>query len=140
MAIVKVDPLYRTLLRPWWEDEDWLSFPATDNSLTSYETEKDFVVQANVAGVPADEVEVTVDRGVVTIKAEHRESKEEKKKKKVVYQEGRLAKYLYTTSIPCPVRADKAQAEVENGVVTVTIPKTTEARPKKIKVKAKGSK
>jgi len=65
---------------------------------------------------------------VVTIKAEHEESKEEKKKKKVVYREGRLAKYLYTTSIPCPVQANKAKAEVENGVVTVTIPKSAEAK------------
>ncbi len=140
MAIVKVDPFYRTFLRPWLEEDDWLAFSTDTGGLTSYETENEFVVQANVAGVPADEVEVTVDRGVVTIKAEHEETKEEKKKKKVVYQEGRLAKYLYTASIPCPVQADKAKAEVENGMVTVTIPKATEAKPKKIKVTVKKGK
>ena len=137
MAIIRLDPLTRSLFRPWSEDEDWLGF-TNDDDLTAYETENSFVVKANVAGVPAEDVDVTVDRGVVTIKAEHKESTEEKKKKKVIYKEGRLAKYLYTTSIPCPVQANKAKAEVENGVVTITIPKSAEAKPKRIKVKAKG--
>lgn len=39
--------------------------------------------------------------------------------------------------IPCPVQADKAKAEVENGIVTVTIPKAPEAKPQKVKVKTK---
>lgn len=135
MAIVKVDPWTRNFLRPFFEeDEDWFS---ESNSLTSYETENDFVVQANVPGVPAEKVDISLDRGVVTIRAEHEETKEEKQAKKVVYREGRSAKYLYTTSIPCPVVAEKAQAEVENGVVTVTIPKAPEAKPQKIKVAGK---
>lgn len=132
MAIVKVDPWARNFLRPFFEeDEDWFS---ESNSLTSYETENDFVVQANVPGVPAEKVDISLDRGVVTIRAEHEETKEQKQAKKVVYREGRAARYLYTTSIPCPVVAEKAQAEVENGVVTVTIPKAPEAKPQKIKV------
>lgn len=116
------------------EDEEW---PTSENGLTSYETEDDFVVEANVAGVPAEEVDISVDRGVVTVKAEHAETKEEKEEKKTIYREGRMAKYLYTTSIPCPVQTNKAKAEVENGIVTVTIPKAPEAKPQKVKVKTK---
>lgn len=135
MAIVKVDPWTRNFLRPFFEeDEDWFS---ESSSLTSYETENDFVVQANVPGVPAEKVDISLDRGVVTIRAEHEETKEQKQAKKVVYREGRAAKYLYTTSIPCPVLSEKAQAEVKNGVVTVTIPKAPEAKPQKIKVASK---
>ncbi len=135
MAIVKVDPWTRGFLRPFFdEDEDWFS---ENSSITSYETENDFVVQANVPGVPTDEVDISIDRGVVTIRAEHEEAKEEKKAKKVIYREGRAAKYLYTTSIPCPILAEKAEAGVENGVVTVTIPKAPEAKPQKVKVKTK---
>jgi HSP20 family protein len=135
MAIVKVDPWTKNFLRPFLGDEEgWF---AEDGSLTSYETEDSFVVQANVAGVPADEVDISIDRGVVTIRAEHEESDEEKKAKKVVYREGRMAKYLYTTSIPCPVLSEKAKADVENGVVTVTMPKAPEAKPQKVKVNIK---
>jgi len=135
MAIVRVDPWTRGFLRPFFEeDEDW---PLQEGSLTSYETENDFVVQANVPGVPTDEVDISIDRGVVTIRAEHEEAKEEKKAKKAIYREGRAAKYLYTTSIPCPVLAEKARGQVENGVVTITIPKAPEAKPQKVKISAK---
>jgi len=48
MAIIRFDPWAHSLLRPWLENEDWLGF-SDDSSLTSYETENDFVVQANVA-------------------------------------------------------------------------------------------
>ena len=136
MALVKFDPWSRGLFR-MMEDEDWPV--SSESGLTSYETEDNFIVEANVAGVPVDEVDISVDRGVVTVKAEHEETKEEREKKKAIYREGRMAKYLYTTSIPCPVEADKAEAEVENGVVTVTIPKAPEAKPQKIKVKTKKS-
>ncbi|MDD3679311.1 MAG: Hsp20/alpha crystallin family protein [Candidatus Shapirobacteria bacterium] len=133
MAIVKVDPWTRNFLRPFFDEEE-VGF-LENNSLTSYETENDFVVKANVAGVPASEVDISIDRGVVTIRAEHEETKEEKQTKRVVYREGRAAKYLYTTSIPCPVIGEKAQADVENGIVTVIIPKAPEAKPQKVKVK-----
>ncbi|MGI6278737.1 MAG: Hsp20/alpha crystallin family protein [Patescibacteria group bacterium] len=135
MAIVKVDPWTKNFLRPFLGDgEDWF---AENSSLTSYETENDFIVKANVAGVPADEVDISIDRGVVTIRAEHEEGAEEKKAKKVIYQEGRTAKYLYTTSVPCPVLSEKAKADVENGIVTITIPKAPEAKPQKVKVNIK---
>lgn len=107
------------------------------STLTVYETDDDVIVKANVAGVPADKVDVSIEGGTVTVKAEHEESEEEKKRKKVVYREARKARYLYTTSIPCPVKADKAEAVVQDGVVTVTVPKEEMAKPKKIKAKAK---
>ena len=136
MAIVKFDPWTAAWLKPFFDEDNWLEI-AGDKGLTAYETEDEFVVKANVPGVLPEEVEVTVEGGVVTIKAEHKESKEEKKKKRIVYREGQVARYLYTTSIPCPVSVQKATAEVENGVVTVRIPKAPEAKPKKIVVKAK---
>lgn len=117
------------------EEEEW--WPETGEGLTVYETDNNVVVEANVAGVPADEVDVSIEGGTMTIKAEHEETKEEKRKKKVVYRQAKKARYLYTTSMPCPVKSDKAKAEVEDGVVTVTVPKKEEAKPKKVKVKAK---
>jgi HSP20 family protein len=138
MNIVKYDPWSRSLMRSLLDDE--LIPSDTDTGLTSYETENDFVVKANVAGVPANEVDISVERGVVTIQAEHEETQEEKKKKKVVYREGRATRYLYTTSIPTQVVANKAKAEIEDGIVTVTIPKSEESKPQKIKVQAKTAK
>jgi len=141
MAIVRWKDPFRIMSRSWpalWSDDDFLS--QEDQGIDVYETDNDVVVKANVAGVPADKVDVSVEGRSLTIKAEHEETEEEKRKKKVVYREGRTAKYLYSTTLPYPVKAQSAQAEVENGMVTVTIPKKEEAKRKKIKVKAKGKK
>ena len=138
MAIVRWEPL--NLSRNFWrmpglqDDEDW--WDTGDQGLTVYETDDDVVVEANVAGVPEDKVDISVEGGTVTIKAEYEENEEQKKRKKVVYRQARRAKYLYTTSLPCPVKADQADAKVENGVLVLTLPKEEEAKPKKITVKA----
>ena len=143
MAIIKWD---RDDIFPRWTEqwfkllpEEWTE-TSQDKGLTVYETDDDVVIKASMAGVPSEEVDVSIEGGVVTIKGEHKEKEEEKKKKKVVYRQARAAKYLYTTSIPCPVKPNKAKAEMENGVLTVTLPKKETAKPKKIKVKAKAKK
>jgi HSP20 family protein len=117
-----------------WADEDlWTE---DREGMTVYETETAVVAEANVPGVPADRVDVSFEDGVLTIKAEHQETEEQKKKKKTVYRQAREARYLYSTSVPCPVKADKIDAEVKEGVVKVTMPKAEGSKPKKIKVRA----
>jgi len=140
MAIVKWDPW--SLSPRWgfrfpsfWDEEDW--FDASEG-LTLYETDNDVVVEAAVPGVPADKIDVSVESGVITVKAEHKEEEEKKKKKKVVYKGSHQAKFFYQSSLPAPVKANQAKAEVADGMITVTIPKAEEAKPKKIAVKARG--
>ena len=139
MAIIKWDPF--SLIPHWrvpsfWEEE-WFEEP---EGLTVYETDNEVVVKANMAGVPAEDVDVSIEGGVVTIKGEHKETEEEKKKKKVVYRQARQARYLYTATVPCPVKTDKAEAEMSDGILTVTLPKKETAKPKKVKVKTKAVK
>lgn len=140
MKIVRRDPSWFSPFIANWplalDEEDWFG---GSRDLTVFETDDALVVKANVAGVPADKVDVSIENGVITIKAEHEESEEEKKKKKVVYREARKAQYVYTATIPCPVKADKTQAEVKNGVLTLSLPKAEEAKPKRITVTAKGN-
>jgi HSP20 family protein len=140
MAIVRWDPWN---LSPRWgfkfpsfwnDDEDW--FDASEG-LAMYETNSNVVVKAAVPGVPADKVDVTIENGTLIIKAEMKENEEEKKKKKVVYKGSKQAKFFYQTSLPTSVKANKAEAEINDGMVCITIPKTDEAKPKKISVKRK---
>jgi len=140
MAIVRWDPF--DILPRWHEQwskmaDDWSE---ERQGLTVYETDNEVVVEANMAGVPAEKVDVSLEGGVITIKGEYKKTEKEKEKKKVVYRQARQAKYLYTTSIPCPVQANKAKAEMENGVLMVTLPKKETVKPKKVKVKAKAKK
>jgi HSP20 family protein len=133
MAITKWEPF---ALRPffrahrwprWFEDWDW----SEQKGLKIRETKENIVAEAVVAGVPAKEVEVNIEDGVLTIKAEREEEKKEKKVSR--YQ---AYQYYYTAALSGG-QWDKAKAEIEDGVVTVTIPKAKAARPQKVKVTAK---
>lgn len=128
--LVKKDPLRNLFAWPRWIDEfDFSS--QSQRGLKVYENDKDIVVEAVVAGVPSDRVDVHIEDGVVTIKAE---KKEEKKKKDEVRSSS--FSYYYTIALSGG-QWDKTQAEVEDGVLTLTIPKMASARPQKVKVKAK---
>jgi HSP20 family protein len=95
------------------------------------ETDSSIVAEAVVAGVAADDVEVHIEDGVLTIKAEGK--KENEKEGKHVSSSYR---YYYTAALANGAW-DKAEAEVENGVCIVTIPKAESARPRKIAVRQK---
>lgn len=141
MAIIRWDPFditprWSRLFPKIWEEE-WTE---EQEGLSVYETDNEVVVKANMPGIPAEKVDISIEGGTLTIKGEHKESEEEKKQKKVIYRQAREARYLYTTTIPCPVKTEKAEAEMENGVLTITLPKEETAKPKKLKVKTKNKK
>lgn len=120
-------------------DEDIFDWPSIseEKGLNIYETDNEVVVEAAVPGIPEDEVNVTVEGNVLTISADHEESEEEKDKKKAIYKSTRQMSFSYSTSLPRAVDSTKAVAEVENGVVKITVPKTEETKPKRIEVKKK---
>ena len=128
--IVKRDPL-RSLYTRWLDEFEETT---TQRGLKIHETDNSIVAEAVVAGVPAADVDVEIEDGVLTIKAEAKEEIKNKNEfKSSSYQ------YYYTCALSGG-QWNKADAEVKNGVVTVTIPKTKVARPRKISVKTKESK
>lgn len=100
------------------------------------ETEKEFVVKADLPGVDPKNVEITVENGVLMVRGEKKEEKEEKRKN--YHRVERFAGTFYrAVQLPPGVDADKVAAASANGVVTVTIPKKAESQPKKIAVTPK---
>ncbi len=59
------------------------------------------------------------------------------KREDYLYQEYRYGSFSRSLTLPAALKSDKAEATFENGVLTVTIPKAEEAKPKTIKVKPK---
>jgi HSP20 family protein len=94
-----------------------------------------FEVRAAVPGVKPDDVEVTVQGERVTIRAESRAS-EERRGDNWLLREHRTGTLQRTVTLPIPVSSERAEARIENGVLTLRLPKLQESRPRRISVNA----
>ena len=147
MALVKWDPfreleemsdrLNRIFVRPAaWQGygkeimtvADWT--PTVDIS----ETETEYLIKAELPEIKKEEVKVTVEDGVLTIRGERKREKEEKGKKfhRVERSYGRFARSF---TLPDSVDEGKVKAEYTDGVLALHLPKSEEAKPKHIEVK-----
>jgi HSP20 family protein len=111
---------------------DGWSAPAID----MYQTDDEIVVKASLPGFKADDVQINITGDVLTLKGEIRQE-EEKKEKAWHMREQRWGSFERSVALPANVVADRASADFENGVLTITLPKAEEARPRTISVKAK---
>jgi HSP20 family protein len=103
--------------------------------------EKDahYQIKAELPGMDADSVEVKIANGMLTIKGEKKEEKEEKKENYHL-SERRFGSFQRSFTLPAGVDTDKIEASYNNGVLAITLPKTSEAieREKKIAIKTGG--
>lgn len=100
------------------------------------ETKDAIIVKASVPGIKPDDIDVSVTGDVLTIKGETT-SEEKIEQGSYLRQERRFGKFERSLTLPTLVTADKADAKFEHGVLTLTLPKAEQAKPKSIKVKTK---
>ena len=112
-------------------DGGWSS-PAVD----MYQTDDEVVVKVALPGFKADEVQINVTGDVLTLRGELKREDEEKDKSWHI-REHRWSSFERSIALPTEVTADKANADFENGVLTITLPKAEEVKPKTISVKAR---
>ncbi len=112
--------------------------PWSESSLAidMYETDDSVVVKTAIPGVKAEDIEVSVTGDTLTIKAET-QAEEEVKEENYLRRERRFGSYCRSVTLPGGLEADKAEANYENGVLTLTFPKAEEIKPKAIEVKSK---
>jgi HSP20 family protein len=104
-----------------------------------YQTPNEFVVKASLPGTKPEDVDIDITGNTLTIKGETK-AEQEIKKEDYLYQERRYGSFSRSLVLPSGLQADKTEATMENGILTLTIPKAEEAKPKAIKVKAKEKK
>lgn len=112
------------------EEREWV--PAID----MYEQSNKFVVKAELPGIKEQDIEVSVSDNTLTIKGERKTEREVKEEN---YYRSERAYGRFFRSIPLPANADtqKVQANYDNGVLEISIPKTAETQPKKIQITKK---
>jgi HSP20 family protein len=98
------------------------------------ETEKEFMLKADLPDVKKEDVKVEFEDGVLTVEGERRQEKEEKGKRfhKIEREYGRFVRRF---ALPTEVDGAHAKAEFKDGVLNVHLPKTEMAKPKAIDVK-----
>lgn len=118
---------------PWagrgGEDVDWAP------SLELSETEKEIHVKAELPGLSAEDVEIEVADGVLTIKGEKREETEEKGRR-IHHREVVYGAFSRKISLPVDVKPEEARASFDKGVLSIVLPKEERALHRKIEIKA----
>lgn len=106
-----------------WSDSDYSGQLAVD----VYQTHKDIVIQAAIAGVKADNIDITVNNDMVTIKG-IRHLEHEVPAENYLYQECYWGGFSRTVILPVEVDANGVVAKLKNGILRVSLPKIE--RPK----------
>lgn len=97
------------------------------------DTDDAVVVRANMPGVLAEEIKITLSGRSLTIKGETK-NEGELENSRFIRRERRMTTINRTVDLPVEVDADRAQAHFHDGVMTLTLPKSENVRPKRIKI------
>ena len=123
-------------------DEPFLQYPRLwertmmsewNLALDVAETDDAYVITASLPGVAPEDVEITLADNVLTIKGETSKV-EESEEQQYHIRERRFGRFVRSITLPTAVDADHVEAVSENGVLTLTLPKTEEVKPKRIEI------
>ncbi len=112
----------------WTEEREWI--PAFDVS----ETDQEIIVKAELPGMKVEDIDITLTDGLLTIKGERKMEKEDKGES-FHRIERKFGSFSRNLSLGVEVRADSIDANYSDGILTVTLPKAEETKPKRIEVK-----
>lgn len=139
--LTRFDPFaeLNALQRQFFGD-DWLSplkgvnIPTTD----VYTKDNQLVVEAHLPNFNEDDVDIQVDDGVLTVQAQRHEKEEDKSKQYVVRES--TSSFYRRIQLPERANADEIKANLDEGILTVTVPLTPLPEPKKVAIESKSRK
>lgn len=123
---------FESLFNDLWSD--WGVSSSKIPPVDIYETEKAYVIEAELAGYKQDEVQVNVDKHVLRISSDKQTLKDADGKKNLV-RERYFKKFERSFSLPEDIDESSIEGEFSDGVLTITLPKKEEVLPKTIEVK-----
>ena len=137
-----ISPRREQWISPWSNVfEDWVTsaWPsefrgALKPAIDVVEDENNLMLTVELPGMDKDDVQITLEKGVLTVSGEKKQS-EETKGKNFHRIERSYGAFSRSFTLPREVDGEKAEASYENGVLTVTVPKSEQAKPKTLKIK-----
>jgi HSP20 family protein len=123
-------------------EDPWSSLGRTSRFLNSwappvdlFEHQDEFVVRLELPGMKKEDIEVSLNQGVLSISGERKSA--EHKEAEPHRAERFFGRFTRSVTLPASVKADEIKANYRNGVLTINLPKTEEAKPKQIQVEVK---
>ncbi|MFH1428035.1 MAG: Hsp20/alpha crystallin family protein [Patescibacteria group bacterium] len=116
-----------------WIDEE---YEEGQLSIDVYQTAKAIIVKSTIAGVKPDEIDISINNDMLTIRGK-REHQEEVNEDDYLYRECYWGSFSRSVILPVEIQADKIEAVLENGVLTITLPKAKTSKQITVKVKEK---
>lgn len=134
-----ITPIQRpSLFNPWfnfpsWDDDDYNPSHA-GTGMNMWEDENHVYVEVAVPGLSEKDIDVHLENNVLSIRGAKEEA-DKKHEGKKVYSSSMKSSFYYSTTLPSSADSDKVDANLENGVLTLTVGKSEKSKPKKIEVK-----
>ncbi len=125
------DDVFRGLMRPWRAD---LAQQAPQIKLDLSETDAQYTVKAEIPGVKKEDIDVRIDGNRITIGAELKKESEEKKDGRVLRSERQYGYASRSFTLASAVDEAKSAAKYQDGVLELTLPKTTSTASKRLPI------
>ena len=126
-----VDDLFHGFFDSWdWPLKGISRWPILDIA----ENNNSFIVKAEIPGCKAEDIDISVHGNTLTISGEKKQE-EEKKEKGYYHVERSYGSFRRNLNMTTEIATDKIEAICENGILTITLPKSEETKPVKVKVK-----
>ena len=106
-------------------------------SIDAYETKKDFVIISTIAGVNSKDLDISVEDDMLIIKGKREKPKSPDKDRAYFQKECFWGSFSKRIILPEKIKIEKAQANIEDGVLTLRIPKAKSSSTTKIKIEDK---
>jgi HSP20 family protein len=131
------DPELDRVFEGFFHPMRWVEEAASQDlvpAMDVVEHENEYIVKTEMPGVKKDDIQVSVENGVLTISGETKSEKKEEKEGRLIRQERRYGKYVRSLRLGSEIDAAKLKAAYKDGVLELTLPKAEEVKPKKIAV------
>ena len=129
------DELFKDFTKGFWVKP--LAFPAetaVEIKVDVKEDDKAYTIRAEIPGVKKDDIKVDIDGNLVSLRADVRQEKEEKKGEKVVYSERAYGMASRSFTLPAEVDAKAVKAEYKDGLLSLTLPKKANGSAQRIAI------